>query len=221
MGAGISSVFQRLFGAPQLQNRKILILGLDAAGKTVLLNRIKLPTANQPVVTSGQTTSSTPAVPAPPTVPTIGFNMETVSMPNGLSFTCFDIGGQDMIIPLWRHYFNQADALVFVVDSSDTSDRLEKASHLLSTYLFDKESALVATCTTVLVFANKQDMPGARPGQEVAKGLKLNDLFENVSWHVEECAVVNQGDRGVERGFSWLAEELGKKVGGQSAQQRR
>ncbi|XP_062587610.1 uncharacterized protein LOC134249256, partial [Saccostrea cucullata] len=79
---------------------RILMLGLDAAGKTTILYKIKL----NEVVNS---------------IPTIGFNVETVEPVKGISFTVWDMGGQDKIRPLWKYYFQNTEGLVYVVDSSD------------------------------------------------------------------------------------------------------
>ncbi|CAM8878504.1 unnamed protein product [Rhodiola kirilowii] len=59
------------------------------------------------------------------TIPTIGFNVETVEYKN-ISFTVWDVGGQDKIRPLWRHYFQNTQGLIFVVDSNDR-DRVVEA----------------------------------------------------------------------------------------------
>uniref|UniRef100_A0A8C7FA84 ARF GTPase 5 n=2 Tax=Oncorhynchus TaxID=8016 RepID=A0A8C7FA84_ONCKI len=96
MGLLISSVFTRLFGKKQM---RILMVGLDAAGKTTILYKLKL----GEIVT---------------TIPTIGFNVETVEYKN-ICFTVWDVGGQDKIRPLWRHYFQNTQGLIFVVDSND------------------------------------------------------------------------------------------------------
>jgi hypothetical protein len=78
MGA-FQSVFKRLFSK---QEMRILMVGLDAAGKTTILYKLKL----GEIVT---------------TIPTIGFNVETVEYKN-INFTVWDVGGQDKIRPLWR-----------------------------------------------------------------------------------------------------------------------
>ena len=96
MGLTISSLFTKLFGNKQV---RILMVGLDAAGKTTILYKLKL----GDVVT---------------TIPTIGFNVETVEYKN-IKFTVWDVGGQDRIRPLWRHYFQNTQGLIFVVDSND------------------------------------------------------------------------------------------------------
>uniref|UniRef100_A0A8B9JLV2 ADP-ribosylation factor 5 n=1 Tax=Astyanax mexicanus TaxID=7994 RepID=A0A8B9JLV2_ASTMX len=107
MGLTISSVFSRLFGKKQM---RILMVGLDAAGKTTILYKLKL----GEIVT---------------TIPTIGFNVETVEYKN-ISFTVWDVGGQDKIRPLWRHYFQNTQGLIFVVDSNDRERAQEAAEEL-------------------------------------------------------------------------------------------
>ncbi|KAH1000363.1 hypothetical protein HUJ04_000276 [Dendroctonus ponderosae] len=82
MGNVFANLFKGLFGKKEM---RILMVGLDAAGKTTILYKLKL----GEIVT---------------TIPTIGFNVETVEYKN-ISFTVWDVGGQDKIRPLWRHYF--------------------------------------------------------------------------------------------------------------------
>ena len=98
MGGFIARALDRLsLGAAK--NSRILMVGLDAAGKTSILYKIKLDENVQ-------------------TIPTIGFNVETVQYKN-INFTVWDVGGQDKIRPLWRHYFQNTQGLIFVVDSND------------------------------------------------------------------------------------------------------
>lgn len=89
MGLTISSALTRLFGKKQM---RILMVGLDAAGKTTILYKLKL----GEIVT---------------TIPTIGFNVETVEYKN-ICFTVWDVGGQDKIRPLWRHYFQNTQVRI-------------------------------------------------------------------------------------------------------------
>ena len=81
---------------------KIVMLGLDGAGKTTVLYKLKL----------NETVS---------TIPTIGFNVETVKPTKHLSFTVWDVGGQEILRPLWRHYFQGCSGLIYIVDSSDNA----------------------------------------------------------------------------------------------------
>merc|ERR1711948_108739 len=103
MSLTFSKVFGKLFGKKDV---RILMVGLDAAGKTTILYKLKL----GEIVT---------------TIPTIGFNVETVEYKN-ISFTVWDVGGQDKIRPLWRHYYQGTQGLIFVVDSNDR-DRIQES----------------------------------------------------------------------------------------------
>ena len=96
--------------------------------------------------------------------------MEKVQYKNVL-FTVWDVGGQEKLRPLWRHYFNNTDGLIYVVDSLDR-ERIKKARAEFNQIIEDplmRNSAL-------LVFANKQDMKGAMKPAEVCEALGLHDL---------------------------------------------
>merc|ERR1712040_31199 len=131
MGLTFSKIFRSLFGKKEM---RILMVGLDAAGKTTILYKLKL----GEIVT---------------TIPTIGFNVETVEYKN-ISFTVWDVGGQDRIRPLWRHYFLGAQGVIFIVDSNDR-DRVEEAREELMKTLNEDE----LRDASLLVLANKQDLP--------------------------------------------------------------
>uniref|UniRef100_A0A3B3SUW5 ARF GTPase 5 n=1 Tax=Paramormyrops kingsleyae TaxID=1676925 RepID=A0A3B3SUW5_9TELE len=148
MGLTISSLFSRLFGKKQM---RILMVGLDAAGKTTILYKLKL----GEIVT---------------TIPTIGFNVETVEYKN-ICFTVWDVGGQDRIRPLWRHYFQNTQGLIFVVDSNDR-ERIAESAEELSKMLQEDE----LRDAVVLVFANKQDLPNAMPVSDLTDKLGLHSL---------------------------------------------
>merc|ERR1711869_24727 len=102
------------------------------------------------------------------TLPTIGFNVETVEYKN-IKFTVWDVGGQDKIRKLWRHYYQGSHGLIFVIDSSDR-DRIEDARDELWKMLADDEMK----DAVLLVFANKQDLPNAMNTSEVADKLDLH-----------------------------------------------
>ena len=78
---------------------KILILGLDGAGKTTIMYQMQL---HENVHA----------------VPTIGFNVEQVNY-KGLEFTLWDIGGQTKLRGMWQHYYSNSDAVIYVLDTSD------------------------------------------------------------------------------------------------------
>jgi hypothetical protein len=81
---------------------------------------------------------------------TAGFNVETVEYKN-ISFTVWDVGGQDKIRPLWRHYFQNTQGLIFVVDSNDR-ERIGEAREELNRMLSEDE----LRDAVLLIFANKQ-----------------------------------------------------------------
>ena len=89
-----------------------------------------------------------------PSARAVGFNVETVTYKN-VRFNVWDVGGQDKIRPLWRHYYTGTQGLVFVVDSQDR-ERIDEAKQELHRILSDRE---MKDCL-LLVFANKQDLPG-------------------------------------------------------------
>merc|ERR1719449_356830 len=120
---------------------RILMVGLDAAGKTTILYKLKL----GEVVT---------------TIPTLGFNVEEVQYKN-INFTVWDVGGQDKIRKLWRYYYQNTQGLIFVVDCNDR-DRIEDAREELAKILIEDEMRDAA----LLVFANKQDLPNSMTAAE-------------------------------------------------------
>ena len=135
------------------------MLGLDNAGKTTILYKLKL----------GKTSK---------TVPTVGFNVETVKHKN-VSFAVWDCGGQERIRPLWRHYFTGTNALIYVVDSLDV-DRLEESKQELFRIVTDKE---LTNCLLV-VLANKQDVDGAVKPKDLIERFQLNKLTGEHTWSV-------------------------------------
>jgi len=188
MGLSFSKVWARLTN--RHSEARILMVGLDAAGKTTILYKLKL----------GEVVS---------TMPTIGFNVETVEYEN-INFTVWDVGGQGKIRPLWRHYYQNTQGIIFVVDSTDI-DRLDhsagsvdNARHELDMLLDSDELRDAA----VLVFANKQDLPHALPVHKVTERLGLNKQARR-HWFVQGCCAAT-GD-GLYEGLDWLTTTLSAK----------
>ncbi|KAH9727954.1 ADP-ribosylation factor B1B [Citrus sinensis] len=216
MGQAFRKLFDVFFGNSEM---RVVMLGLDAAGKTTILYKLHI----------GEVLS---------TVPTIGFNVEKVQYKNVI-FTVWDVGGQEKLRPLWRHYFNNTDGLIYVVDSLDR-ERIGKAKQEFQAIIKDP----FMLNSVILVFANKQDMfvywiqspsadffaagclammvvhfvmivkpsvaatlvkKGAMTPMEVCEGLGLFDL-KNRKWHIQgTCAL--KGD-GLYEGLDWLASTL-------------
>lgn len=174
MGMTISSLFNKWLGKKEM---RILMVGLDAAGKTTILYKLKL----GEIVT---------------TIPTIGFNVETVEYKN-ISFTVWDVGGQDKIRPLWRHYFQNTQGIIFVVDSNDR-DRVVEAREELQRMLNEDE----LRDASLLVFANKQDLPNAMNAAEITDKLGLHSLRSR-QWYIQSTCATS-GD-GLYEGLEWLS----------------
>jgi len=133
------------------------------------------------------------------TIPTIGFNVETVEYKN-INFTVWDVGGQDKIRPLWRHYFQNTQGLIFVVDSNDR-ERINEANEELQKMLNEDE----LRDAVLLVFCNKQDLPNAMSVAEVTDKLGLHSL-RNRKWYIQSTCATS-GD-GLYEGLDWLSNTL-------------
>ncbi|XP_072303428.1 ADP-ribosylation factor-like 4ab [Eucyclogobius newberryi] len=175
MGNGISdqpAFFSRL---PSFQAFHIVILGLDCAGKTTVLYRLRF---NEFVNT----------------VPTKGFNTERIKVSLGskgraASFHFWDVGGQEKLRPLWRSYTRCADGIIFVVDSVDT-ERIEEAKTELHKITRLGENQGVP----VLVVANKQDLRNSLTQAEIESMLALGELSMATPWHLQPaCAIIGEG----------------------------
>jgi Arf/Sar family protein len=181
MGQTFASLFKSLFGKTDV---RILMVGLDAAGKTTILYKLKL----GEIVT---------------TIPTIGFNVETVEYKN-LKFTMWDVGGQDKLRPLWRHYFQNTNGVIFVVDSNDR-DRAGQARDELQKMLAEDE----LRNAVLLVFANKQDLPNAMSTTEVTEKLGLHSLRQR-NWFIQGCCATTA--QGLYEGLDWLSANIKKSL---------
>jgi len=178
MGNAFTKLFDKLFSKKEM---KILMLGLDAAGKTTILYKLHL----------GEVMA---------TVPTIGFNLETVEYKN-IKFQVWDIGGQDKIRNIWKSYFHDNQGLIFVVDSAD-KERIGEASTVLQSLLTDEDLKDVP----LLVYANKQDL-GIMTVDEVAEHLGLKRLSRE--WHIQGTTAIK--GEGLYEGMEWLSKACARR----------
>eukprot|EP00817_Percolomonadidae_sp_ATCC50343_P006248 CAMPEP_0117426324 /NCGR_PEP_ID=MMETSP0758-20121206/6480_1 /TAXON_ID=63605 /ORGANISM="Percolomonas cosmopolitus, Strain AE-1 (ATCC 50343)" /LENGTH=156 /DNA_ID=CAMNT_0005211463 /DNA_START=47 /DNA_END=513 /DNA_ORIENTATION=+ len=149
-------------GQKQSKKARILVLGLDNAGKTSCLKALCQENISH-------------------TVPTKGFNVKTV-ITEGYKLTVWDVGGQQSIRPIWKNYFENVDALIYVIDSADRV-RMEETGMELNHILQDETLANVP----LLVFANKQDLLTSSPPDEIAEGLNLHAIRDR-KWHIAACS---------------------------------
>ena len=174
MGNIFSSYYAKLMSYFE-KKANILMLGLDSAGKTTILYKLKLDT----LVT---------------TIPTIGFNVESVKF-KSLNMTIWDVGGQEKIRPLWRHYYQNIDAVIFVVDSND-GGRFEEVSKELHSLMAEDELREA----TVLILCNKQDLPHAESPQIINE--KLGIIKIKQKWYVQPTSALY--NEGIFEGLDWL-----------------
>nr|ABT17154.1 ADP-ribosylation factor 1 [Trypanosoma brucei] len=177
MGQWLASAFKSLVG-----KQVRIMVGLDAAGKPILY-KLKL---GEYIVT---------------TIPTIGFNVETVEYKT-LKFTMWDVRGQDVLRPLWRHYY-QNTGIIFVVDYND-KERVGKARQELEKMLSEDE----LRNAVLLVFANKQDLPNAM-STEVAEKLGLQSVRQR-TWYIQGCCATTA--QGLYEGLDWLSANIKKSM---------
>lgn len=180
MGLFFSKMWTKLLGKKEV---RMLMVGLDAAGKTTILYQLKM---NETVKT----------------IPTIGFNVETLDY-KGLNFTVWDVGGQDKIRVLWKHYYQNTDGLIFVVDSND-KDRVEDAAEELKKMIAEEE---LKDCV-LLVMANKQDLKDSISPNDITDKLGLSQI-KGRNWLVQGTSATT--GQGLKEGLDWMAGVLLKR----------
>ncbi|XP_073131106.1 ADP-ribosylation factor [Henckelia pumila] len=177
MGQAFGKFYDNLFGESQI---RIVMHGLACGGKTTVLYKLHTGVA-------------------PPDIPTVGFNVEEVRY-RDITFTIWDMGGADRTRSIWRHFFINTVALIYVVDSADR-ERIGWAKERFQAII----SHPYMVNAVILVFANKQDIEGAMTPTEVCEGLGLYEVKDR-KWHIQAtCAVKGEG---LNEGLAWLACKL-------------
>ena len=174
MGFIFSKLFSKLFGSKEY---RLLILGLDNAGKTTILYQMQLGELKV-------------------TVPTLGFNVETVKYEN-LNFKMWDLGGQSEFRPYWKCYYEKANGIVFVIDSTD-KERLDIAKQELFVLINEEELQGVP----IVILANKQDIEGALSDIEISEMMGLSEI-KNRPWAIFKT--IAKTGVGLDNAFKWLA----------------
>ncbi|XP_071948225.1 ADP-ribosylation factor-like protein 3 [Antedon mediterranea] len=171
---GLLDLLRRMNAQPS-KELKVLLLGLDNAGKTTILKAL-----------AGEDYTKI--------TPTQGFNIKSVNTKKW-KLNVWDIGGQRKIRPYWKNYFDNINVLIYVVDSADTP-RMEEAGFELNELISEEKLAGVP----VLVFANKQDLPLAKKASDVSKTLLLTDIRDR-QWQIQACSA--HTTEGLEKGMEW------------------
>lgn len=174
MGNALSSV-----SAQTRQSFRILVCGPESSGKTTLIYQLKL----------GQVVT---------TVPTHGFNVESLDV-GGITWVLWDIGARGAFAPLHRHYYQNTQALIFVVDASDTTGLRDAADCLHKYY-----SSAELNNLPVLVLANKQDKETACT-DHISSELRLGELSDHEA-HLQACCITS--GHGLPQALVWIAHKL-------------
>jgi len=160
---------------------RILLLGLDNAGKTSCLKQL-----------AGEDYSHT--------MPTQGFNIKSIQTEGNFTLNVWDIGGQKSIRPYWSHYFDNTDALVYVIDSADRK-HLPDSGAELNKLLDEHKLAGVP----LLVMANKQDIMTSMDAKDVSEALALQNIRDR-QWLIS--AVSAKTGSGLQDAMSWVINQV-------------
>jgi len=165
---------------------RLLMLGLDNAGKSTLLNAF-----------NGEPIDQLP--------PTLGFNIKTLQYKQ-YNINVWDVGGQHTIRSYWRNYFEQTDGLVFVIDSADT-----RRMDVVKATLHDLLKAERLAGASLLIFANKQDLAGALSEKQIAERLDLQSLGETGRhWRIVPCSAWT--GKGLIDGVDWIVGDIAQRI---------
>uniref|UniRef100_H3B685 ARF like GTPase 5C n=2 Tax=Latimeria chalumnae TaxID=7897 RepID=H3B685_LATCH len=159
---------------------KVIIVGLDNAGKTTILYQFLM---NEVVHTS----------------PTIGSNVEEIVVKK-THFLMWDIGGQETLRSAWNSYYSNTEFVILVVDSTDR-ERLTVMKEELYKMLAHEELRNAA----VLVFANKQDVKNSMTAAEISGLLTLTSIKDH-PWHIQGCCALT--GEGLPAGLDWMRSKI-------------
>ena len=156
---------QRLMNDYKLKKEtNLLILGLDNAGKTTMINYL--------VGADNKNTT-----------PTQGVNGKSIQH-NGVTLNIYDLGGQKAIREYWKYYYEKVDALIYVVDASDEA-RIDECNESFQSLLKDEKLDKVP----VLAYGNKADLNNCLGPDEIIEKLQMNDITGR-DWSLYACSAL-------------------------------
>uniref|UniRef100_T1JPA3 ADP-ribosylation factor-like protein 5B n=1 Tax=Strigamia maritima TaxID=126957 RepID=T1JPA3_STRMM len=176
-------LFAKIWSLFTNEEHKIVIVGLDNAGKTTILYQFLM---NEVVHTS----------------PTIGSNVEEVVWKN-IHFIMWDIGGQESLRAAWNTYYSNTEFVILVIDSTDR-ERLSISREELYKMLAHDDLHKAA----VLIFANKQDLKGSMTAAEISQQLNLTSIKSH-RWQIQSCCALT--GEGLYQGLEWICCQLKNK----------
>ncbi|CAN6454316.1 unnamed protein product [Victoria cruziana] len=163
----------------------VLILGIDKAGKTTLLEKLKA------------TYSNLEGLPPDRIVPTVGLNIGRIEVEN-TKLVFWDLGGQSGLRTIWEKYYEEAHAIIYVIDAA-CQQRFEDSKSALEKVLRHED----LQGAPLLILANKQDLDAAVSTDELARYLDLKELDERP--YLFEAVSAYEG-MGIKDSIDWLVE---------------
>eukprot|EP00126_Sphaerothecum_destruens_P009444 Sdes_comp20508_c0_seq2m15012 len=179
---GLLTILKKL--RQEEKEMRILMLGLDNAGKTTILKKV-----------NGEDINTIS--------PTLGFNIKTLEY-QSFKLNIWDVGGQKSLRSYWKNYFESTDGIIWVVDSADRR-RLYDCKKELNTLLVEEK----LSGASLLVFANKRDLPGALTSEEIYEALQLDSIKSHHS-EIFWCSAVT-GENLLE-GIHWIVKDISSRV---------
>ena len=145
-----SNLWNLLF--QQEKEIKLAVVGLDGSGKTTIISKLVDSTFDSQ------------------TAPTIGIDTKEIQIRN-INVKIFDLAGQESMRNVWKYYFSSTEGVIFVVDASN-KDRLADVKEEIWGIFNDNQAKQIP----MLVYANKQDLPGALKTSEIMEELSMYDV---------------------------------------------
>lgn len=165
----------------------VLILGIDKSGKTTLLEKLK------------SLYSNLEGLPPDRIVPTVGLNIGRLEAAQA-KLVFWDLGGQIGLRTIWEKYYEEAHAIIYVIDAASPST-FESSKSALEKVLRHED----LRGAPLLILANKQDLPGAVSAEELARYLDLKELDERL--YMFEAISAYDG-MGIKNSIEWLVEVM-------------
>lgn len=159
---------------------KVIVVGLDNAGKTTILYHLLM---DEVVHTS----------------PTIGSNVEEITWRN-IKFIMWDIGGQDSLRQSWATYYSNTNFVFMVIDSSDR-ERLSVAKDELYKMLNHEDLRK----SSLLIYANKQDVKDCLTTTQISQTLNLKSIKDH-AYHIQPCCALS--GEGLHQGLEWVTSQI-------------
>eukprot|EP01098_Paradermamoeba_levis_P001272 TRINITY_DN1142_c0_g1_i1.p1 TRINITY_DN1142_c0_g1~~TRINITY_DN1142_c0_g1_i1.p1 ORF type:complete len:183 (-),score=64.23 TRINITY_DN1142_c0_g1_i1:151-699(-) len=164
---------------------RILVLGIDGAGKTTFLNKYENPSEDIS------------------TTPTQAYIVRDIKV-KGVKFNVWDVSGKESTRALWKHYYKEGgtDAIIWVIDAASPDDKLEETKSCLHNAMLDPALDGVI----LFIAANKQDVSGARSAEQLKDRLNCKAFEGKRPWFMREISAKNGS--GIKEAMEQLSKEV-------------